>query len=95
MEEEVKKDSVYTSTETTDKNIQINVTRLLETAKKFLLELFDFREDTDHEATIEAIKADISFKSDKISSAKLAAVPVLPFKRIFCPKLLPLLMIFS
>ena len=62
MEEEVKKDSVYTSTETTDKNIQINVTRLLKTAKKFLLELFDFREDTDHEATIEAIKADISFK---------------------------------
>jgi len=62
MEEEVKKDSVYTSTETTDKNIQINVTRLLETAKKFLLKLFDFREDTDHEATIEAIKADISFK---------------------------------
>ena len=62
MEEEVKKDPVYTSTETTDKNIQINVTRLLETAKKFLLELFDFREDTDHEATIEAIKADISFK---------------------------------
>ena len=62
MEEEVKKDTVYNSTETTDKNIQINVTRLLETAKKFLLELFDFREDTDHEATIEAIKADISFK---------------------------------
>jgi uncharacterized hydrophobic protein (TIGR00271 family) len=62
MEEEVKKDPVYTSTETTDKNIQINVTRLLKTAKKFLLELFDFREDTDHEATIEAIKADISFK---------------------------------
>jgi uncharacterized hydrophobic protein (TIGR00271 family) len=62
MEEEVKKDPVYSSIETTDKNIQINVTRLLETAKKFLLELFDFREDTDHEATIEAIKADISFK---------------------------------
>ena len=62
MEEEVKKDPVYSSAESTDKNIQINVTRLLETAKKFLLELFDFREDTDHEATIEAIKADISFK---------------------------------
>ena len=45
MEEEVKKDPVYSSIETTDKNIQINVTRLLETAKKFLLELFDFRED--------------------------------------------------
>jgi uncharacterized hydrophobic protein (TIGR00271 family) len=62
MEEEVKKDPVYSSTESTDKNIQINVTGLLEAAKKFLLELFDFREDTDHEATIEAIKADISFK---------------------------------
>ena len=62
MEEEVKKDPVYNSAETADKGIQINVTRLLETAKKFLLELFDFREDTDHEATIEAIKADISFK---------------------------------
>ena len=62
MEEEVKKDPVYNSAEIADKGIQINVTRLLETAKKFLLELFDFREDTDHEATIEAIKADISFK---------------------------------
>jgi uncharacterized hydrophobic protein (TIGR00271 family) len=62
MEEEVKKDPVNISAETADKGIQINVTRLLETAKKFLLELFDFREDTDHEATIEAIKADISFK---------------------------------
>ena len=62
MEEEVKKDPVYNSAEIADKGIQINVTGLLETAKKFLLELFDFREDTDHEATIEAIKADISFK---------------------------------
>ena len=62
MEEEVKKDTKYNSTETADKGIQINVTLLLDTTKKFLLELFDFREDTDHEATIEAIKADISFK---------------------------------
>lgn len=30
--------------------------------KKYLKELFDFRHDTDHEATIEAIKADIPFK---------------------------------
>ena len=30
--------------------------------KKYLKELLDFREDTDHEATIEAIKADIPFK---------------------------------
>lgn len=30
--------------------------------KKFLLELFDIRNDTDHEATIEAVKKDIPFK---------------------------------
>ena len=30
--------------------------------KKFLLELFDIRNDTDHDATIEAVKKDIPFK---------------------------------
>ena len=35
---------------------------LLLSVKKYLLELFDFRDDTDHEATINAIKADIPFK---------------------------------
>lgn len=35
---------------------------LLVSLKKFLIELLDFREDTDHKATIEAIKADIPFK---------------------------------
>ncbi|MDP5092879.1 MAG: hypothetical protein NWQ17_06190, partial [Polaribacter sp.] len=30
--------------------------------RTFLNNLFDFRDDTDHEATIEAIKADITFK---------------------------------
>ena len=35
---------------------------LLVSIKKYLKELLDFRDDTDHEATIEAIKADISFK---------------------------------
>ena len=35
---------------------------LLTSIKKYLQELLDFREDTDHEATIEAIKADIPFK---------------------------------
>ncbi|WP_299064382.1 DUF389 domain-containing protein [uncultured Polaribacter sp.] len=35
---------------------------LLASIKKYLKELLDFREDTDHEATIAAIKADISFK---------------------------------
>jgi Predicted membrane protein len=35
---------------------------LLESLKTFLYELFDFRHDADHEATIDAIKADIPFK---------------------------------
>ena len=30
--------------------------------KIFLIELLDFRQDTDREATIEAIKGDVSFK---------------------------------
>jgi len=35
---------------------------LWESSKKFMVELLDFRHDTDQEATIEAIKADIPFK---------------------------------
>jgi uncharacterized hydrophobic protein (TIGR00271 family) len=35
---------------------------LFESLKKYLKELLDFRDDTDHEATINAIKADIPFK---------------------------------
>jgi uncharacterized hydrophobic protein (TIGR00271 family) len=35
---------------------------LLQSTKVFLLELLDFRQDTDREATIEAIKGDIPFK---------------------------------
>ena len=43
-------------------NIQKDAIGLFESVKLFLIELFDFRHDTDHEATIAAIKADISFK---------------------------------
>ena len=35
---------------------------LFASIKNFLSELLDFRDDTDRDATIEAIKADISFK---------------------------------
>ena len=35
---------------------------LLFSIRKYLTELLDFRHDTDHEATMEAIKADIPFK---------------------------------
>lgn len=50
------------SQETTKKNIQQDAKGLFENSKSFIVELFDFRNDTDHEQTIEAIKADISFK---------------------------------
>ncbi len=42
--------------------IQRDAKGLFQNLKIFLVELFDFREDTDQEATIEAIKADIPFK---------------------------------
>ncbi|AZJ32292.1 MULTISPECIES: DUF389 domain-containing protein [Tenacibaculum] len=42
--------------------IQQDAKGLWEKVKKFILELLDFRDDTDQEATIEAIKSDISFK---------------------------------
>ncbi len=42
--------------------IQNDVKGLLTRSIKFLTELLDFRDDTDQEATIEAIKGDIAFK---------------------------------
>ena len=60
MEEDIQKnrDPVTDSKQ----NIQKDAFGLFESVKMFLIELFDFRHDTDHEATIAAIKADISFK---------------------------------
>ncbi|MGK0412699.1 MAG: putative hydrophobic protein (TIGR00271 family) [Polaribacter sp.] len=43
-------------------NIKKDAKGLFENLKKFIIELFDFRDDTDHTATIDAIKADIPFK---------------------------------
>lgn len=53
---------MHNSTESSGQSVQKNITGILETTKSFLIALFDFREDTDHEATIEAIKVDIPFK---------------------------------
>ncbi|MEN8858209.1 MAG: DUF389 domain-containing protein [Flavobacteriaceae bacterium] len=50
------------SVEQSKQNVQKDVKGLLVSIKKFLIELLDFRDDTDHAATIEAIKADIPFK---------------------------------
>ncbi|WP_347174087.1 DUF389 domain-containing protein [Polaribacter uvawellassae] len=43
-------------------DIQKDAKGLFKGIKKFLIELLDFRQDTDHQATIEAIKIDIPFK---------------------------------
>jgi len=62
MEEEINKKNRIDATLESKPNIQIAAKGLLGSLKKFFIELFDFREDTDHEATIEAIKVDIPFK---------------------------------
>ena len=59
MEENSVKDKF---TEHSKQDIKKDAKGLFESIKKFLLELLDFREDTDHVATIEAIKVDIPFK---------------------------------
>ena len=50
------------SAEQSKQAIQQDAKGLWEKIKKFILELLDFRDDTDQDATIEAIKSDISFK---------------------------------
>ena len=49
-------------TERTKEDIKKDAKGLFQGVKKFLVELLDFRQDTDHQATIEAIKVDIPFK---------------------------------
>ncbi len=48
--------------EQSKQEIQKEVKGLFQSIKKFLIELLDFRDDTDYQATIEAIKADIPLK---------------------------------
>ncbi|SEB81107.1 uncharacterized hydrophobic domain-containing protein [Tenacibaculum sp. MAR_2009_124] len=50
------------SVEQSKQAVQDDAKGLWESSKKFLMELLDFRHDTDQEATIEAIKGDIAFK---------------------------------
>ncbi|QXP72405.1 DUF389 domain-containing protein [Tenacibaculum sp. HL-MS23] len=59
MEEKLNQDE---SVEQSKQAIQEDAKGLWESSKKFIVELLDFREDTDQEATIEAIKVDIPFK---------------------------------
>lgn len=59
MEEQKQKDQAI---EQSEKEIKDGARGLVESIRKYLVELLDFRHDTDHEATIEAIKTDIPFK---------------------------------
>jgi uncharacterized hydrophobic protein (TIGR00271 family) len=61
MEEDIQK-NINAQQNYSKQNVQKDALGLFESVKNFLVELFDFRHDTDHEATIEAIKADIPFK---------------------------------
>ncbi|MFV0540221.1 MAG: DUF389 domain-containing protein [Aestuariibaculum sp.] len=58
-EEEIKKEN---NVEESKKAVKEDAQGLIKSIKTFLSELLDFRDDTDREATIEAIKADIAFK---------------------------------
>lgn len=60
MEEDIQKN--INPQEDSKQNVQKDAIGLFESIKEFLIDLFDFRHDTDHEATIEAIKLDIPFK---------------------------------
>jgi len=59
IEENVNKDNAV---EQSKQEVQQGAKGLFVSVKKFLVELLDFRDDTDHEATVEAIKTDIPFK---------------------------------
>lgn len=48
--------------EQSKENVKKDALGLFASVKKFLVELLDFRDDTDRDATIQAIKGDISFK---------------------------------
>ena len=59
MEDNLHKENAV---EQSKQEVQEGAKGLFISIKKFLVELLDFRHDTDHEATIEAIKVDIPFK---------------------------------
>ena len=61
-EEESQETNKEANVEQSKQEIKKDAQGLLASTKKFLNELLDFREDTDRDATIQAIKGDISFK---------------------------------
>lgn len=61
MEKEIKDENID-AIEQSKNDVKSGAKGLFLSIKEFLIELLDFRHDTDHEATINAIKADIPFK---------------------------------
>ncbi|WP_339661143.1 DUF389 domain-containing protein [uncultured Polaribacter sp.] len=57
-----KNDQKNDSIEQSKSDVKVDAKGFFLSIKNFLIELLDFRHDTDHEATINAIKADIPFK---------------------------------
>ncbi|ALU74238.1 DUF389 domain-containing protein [Tenacibaculum finnmarkense] len=62
MEEKIKQEKQDESVAQSKQAVQEDAKGLWESIKIFMVELLDFRHDTDQEATIEAIKNDIPFK---------------------------------
>ena len=62
MEEDIQKNNPQKLGKDAKNNLQEEAKGFFESVKIYLKELLDFRDDTDHEATIDAIKADIPFK---------------------------------
>jgi uncharacterized hydrophobic protein (TIGR00271 family) len=60
--EEDNSNSINAKEGNSKQNVQKDALGLFDSIKKFLVELLDFKDDTDYEATINAIKADIPFK---------------------------------
>ena len=62
MENNLNQDLENTKTEQSKAAVKQDAKGLWKSLKIFLIELLDFRHDTDREATVAAIKADIPFK---------------------------------
>ena len=61
-EEEAAEAQKVKNVEASKKAVQKDAKGLFQSVTQFLKELLDFRDDTDRDATIQAIKGDISFK---------------------------------
>lgn len=62
MKDDFKKENVDVNSSADADIAKVEFSKIFTVFKNFLINLFDFREDTDHQASIDAIKADITLK---------------------------------